>query len=110
MARACGSETIVIGAAMGGLAAAMALSRHFEHVTVLDRDKLPSGPEPRIGTPQAWHTHALLLSGQQAWEQLFPEFKHALEDAGAVRMRAPWRLAHWGKCSNGVSIPCTDRE
>src|SRR5271168_2976030 len=71
MARACGSEAIVIGAGMGGLAAAMALSRHFEHVTVLDRDKLPSGPEPRIGTPQAWHTHALLLSGQRAWEELY---------------------------------------
>jgi phytoene dehydrogenase-like protein len=53
MAQACGSEAIVIGAGMGGLAAAMALSRHFERMTVVDRDKLPSGnPEsepPRRG-------------------------------------------------------------
>jgi len=88
MAQACGNEAIVIGAGMGGLAAAMALSRRFEHVTVLDRDNLPSGPEPRIGTPQAQHGHALLLSGQQAWGQLFPGFERALEDAGAVKMRA----------------------
>jgi 2-polyprenyl-6-methoxyphenol hydroxylase-like FAD-dependent oxidoreductase len=88
MAQACGSEAVVIGAGMGGLAAAMALSRHFEHVTVLDRDRLPSGPEPRIGTPQAWHGHALLLSGQRAWEQLYPGFEHALANADAVKMRA----------------------
>jgi 2-polyprenyl-6-methoxyphenol hydroxylase-like FAD-dependent oxidoreductase len=88
MTQACGSEAIVVGAGMGGLAAAKALSPHFEHVTVLDRDNLPSGPEPRIGTPQARHAHALLLSGQQALEQLFPGFAQALEDAGAIKMRA----------------------
>jgi hypothetical protein len=58
---------------MGGLAAAGALSHHFDHVTVLDRDILPSGPEPRIGTPQPRHGHARRLSGQQALEQLSPD-------------------------------------
>jgi 2-polyprenyl-6-methoxyphenol hydroxylase-like FAD-dependent oxidoreductase len=85
---AIGSEAVVIGAGMGGLAAAKALSQHFEHVTVLDRDTLPSEPAPRIGTPQARHAHALLLSGQRALEQLFPGFERALEDAGAVKIRA----------------------
>jgi len=88
MPKTCGNEAVVIGAGMGGLAAAKALSSHFEHVTVLDRDSLPSGPEPRMGTPQARHGHALLLSGQQALEQLFPGFGQTLEDAGAVRIRA----------------------
>jgi 2-polyprenyl-6-methoxyphenol hydroxylase-like FAD-dependent oxidoreductase len=85
---AVGSQAIVIGAGMGGLAAAKALSRHFEHVTVLDRDNLPSEPAPRIGTPQARHPHALLPSGQQALEQLFPGLTKALEQAGVVKCRA----------------------
>jgi 2-polyprenyl-6-methoxyphenol hydroxylase-like FAD-dependent oxidoreductase len=88
MDKALGNEAIVIGAGMGGLAAAKALSRHFEHVTVLDRDTLPSEPAPRIGTPQARHAHALLPSGQEALEQLFPGLKKALEDAHVVKCRA----------------------
>jgi 2-polyprenyl-6-methoxyphenol hydroxylase-like FAD-dependent oxidoreductase len=87
MTRTCGNEAIVIGAGMGGLATAMALCRHFEHVTLIERDKLPSGPEFRIGTPQARHGHALLLSGLQVWEELSPGFAQALEESGAVKTR-----------------------
>jgi len=88
MDNALANEAIVIGAGMGGLAAARALSRHFEHVTVLDRDTLPSEPAPRIGTPQARHPHALLPSGPRALEQLFPGLAQALEQAGVVKCRA----------------------
>jgi 2-polyprenyl-6-methoxyphenol hydroxylase-like FAD-dependent oxidoreductase len=88
MANAIANKAIVIGAGMGGLAAAAALSRHFERVTVLDRDTLPSEPAPRVGTPQARHPHALLPSGQQALEQLFPGLTEALEAAGVVKCRA----------------------
>jgi 2-polyprenyl-6-methoxyphenol hydroxylase-like FAD-dependent oxidoreductase len=88
MANAIAKEAIVIGAGMGGLAAAAAVSRHFEHVTVLDRDTLPSEPAPRIGTPQARHPHALLPSGQRALEQLFPGLTEALEAGGVVKCRA----------------------
>jgi 2-polyprenyl-6-methoxyphenol hydroxylase-like FAD-dependent oxidoreductase len=87
MDNALGHEAIVIGAGMGGLAAAKALSQHFEHVTVLDRDTLPSEPAPRIGTPQARQLHVLLLSGQQALAHLFPGFEKALEDSGALKLR-----------------------
>ncbi len=88
MVQASERQAIVIGAGIGGLAAAQALSRHFDRVTVLDRDALPSAAEARIGTPQARHGHALLPSGQQALERLFPGLQQALEDAGAVKVRA----------------------
>jgi 2-polyprenyl-6-methoxyphenol hydroxylase-like FAD-dependent oxidoreductase len=88
MSNRVGREAVVIGASMGGLAMAGALSKHFDHVTVLERDVLSAVPEPRRGTPQARHAHALLLSGQRALEQLFPGFEQNLESAGAVRLRA----------------------
>ena len=87
MSKLVGTEAVVVGAGMAGLAAAKALSRHFEHVTILDRDALPAGPEPRAGTPQARHPHVLLLSGQRTLEELFPGCERALEAAGAVKAR-----------------------
>ena len=83
-----GKDAIVIGAGMGGLAAAKSVAPHFERVIVLDRDRLPDAPAPRIGTPQARHAHALLDGGRKALEQLFPGFSEDLASAGAVRMRA----------------------
>jgi 2-polyprenyl-6-methoxyphenol hydroxylase-like FAD-dependent oxidoreductase len=72
---------------MGGLMAASALSAHFDHVTVLERDALPERPEARMGTPQARHPHVLLLSGQQVLEQMFPGVLAQLEAAGAQKAR-----------------------
>ena len=66
-----GKQAVVIGAGMGGLAAAGALADCFEQVFVLERDTLPSEPAYRVGTPQARHVHALLLSGQCALGELF---------------------------------------
>jgi 2-polyprenyl-6-methoxyphenol hydroxylase-like FAD-dependent oxidoreductase len=83
-----GKHAVVIGAGIGGLAAAKALSSHFDLVTVLDRDVLPASPEPRPGTPQSRHSHGLLTGGEMALSDLFPDFKKELEDAGAVRVRS----------------------
>jgi 2-polyprenyl-6-methoxyphenol hydroxylase-like FAD-dependent oxidoreductase len=80
-------HAIVIGAGLGGLAAAKAVAAHFERVTVFDRDALPEAPAQRSGTPQARHTHALLAGGHRALERLFPGIEHDLIEAGAVRMR-----------------------
>jgi 2-polyprenyl-6-methoxyphenol hydroxylase-like FAD-dependent oxidoreductase len=80
-------QAIVIGAGMGGLAAAKAVAPHFEKVTVFDRDALPDVPAPRFGTPQARHTHGLLAGGCRALEHLFPGIEFDLVEAGAVRMR-----------------------
>ena len=80
-------QAVVIGAGMGGLAAAKAVAAHFEKVIVFDRDALPDGPAPRPGTPQARHTHNLLAGGFRALEHLFPGIELNLVEAGAVRMR-----------------------
>jgi 2-polyprenyl-6-methoxyphenol hydroxylase-like FAD-dependent oxidoreductase len=81
-------EAVVIGAGIGGLAAAKALANHFGRVTVLDRDRLPSEAEPRVGTPQARHTHALIAGGLKALTVLFPGFDADVDKAGGVKMRA----------------------
>jgi 2-polyprenyl-6-methoxyphenol hydroxylase-like FAD-dependent oxidoreductase len=80
-------NAIVIGAGMGGLAAAKALANHFGQVTVLDRDNLPLQAEPRIGTAQSKHTHVLIAGGLRALSVLFPGFEKDVHKAGAVRMR-----------------------
>src|SRR5438067_12547646 len=53
-----GQRAIVIGAGMGGLTAARALAPYFEHVVVIERDRLPTDPSTRHGVPQAKHVSA----------------------------------------------------
>lgn len=79
-----GRQAVVVGASMAGLPAARALADFFEHVVVLERDSLPPNAAHRTGTPQAWHTHALLRGGQQALGELFPGFEQDVAAAGAV--------------------------
>ena len=81
-----GKHAIIVGAGMGGLVAAKTLSGHFGHVTVLERDVLSSDAEPRQGTPQARHLHALLAGGLSALRELLPSIETELEQAGAVRL------------------------
>jgi 2-polyprenyl-6-methoxyphenol hydroxylase-like FAD-dependent oxidoreductase len=64
-----GKQAVVIGAGIGGLAAAGAVSDYFENVTVLERDKLAERAAPRAGTPQAQHTHGLLGGGVRRVER-----------------------------------------
>ena len=82
-----GKQAVVIGAGMGGLAAAGALAEFFEYVVVLERDELPVGAADRHGTPQGRHNHALLAGGQRALGVLFPGFEQDLAQAGAVSLR-----------------------
>ena len=80
-------QAAVIGAGIGGLAAAKAVAPHFEKVIVFDRDALPDEPAPRLGTPQARHTHLLLAGGCRALDRLFPGIEIDFIAAGAVRTR-----------------------
>ncbi|MEA2769378.1 MAG: hypothetical protein QOD93_2340, partial [Acetobacteraceae bacterium] len=82
-----GRQAVVIGAGIAGLAAAGALADWFERVLVLERDSPADALVPRPGTPQAGHTHGLLVGGQCALEDLFPGIGEDLVRAGAVRMR-----------------------
>ncbi len=82
-----GKHAVVVGAGMGGLAAARVLADHFEHVVVLERDTLPSDAAHRPGTPQSKHNHAILAGGLRALDELFPGFEQDLSQAGAVPLR-----------------------
>jgi len=76
-------RAIVIGAGIAGLLAARALSRHFRHVTVVERDALSTVPVPRAGVPQGKHIHVLLPGGLGALDRLFPGRPAELLDHGA---------------------------
>jgi 2-polyprenyl-6-methoxyphenol hydroxylase-like FAD-dependent oxidoreductase len=88
-----GKHAIVIGAGMGGLATAAAVSDHFERVTVLERDVLPLTACSRPGTPQDNHLHVLLIGGLRALDELFPGFADDLARAGAVPIRLKSRFS-----------------
>ena len=75
-------SAVVIGASVAGLLAARSLSESFGHVTVFDRDTLPSAPAPRKGVPQGRQVHALLSRGGQALDGLLPGFLDELDAAG----------------------------
>ncbi|MDQ7982018.1 FAD-dependent monooxygenase [Paraburkholderia sp. SARCC-3016] len=78
-------RAIVIGAGIGGLAAAAALANHFGQVVVLERDELPADARPRPGAAQTRHLHVLLSGGAAALAELFPGFLTQLVAVGAQR-------------------------
>ena len=80
-------QAVVLGAGIGGLAAAKAVAAHFEKIIVFDRDALPDKPAPRAGTPQSRHTHNLPAGGFRALGHLFPGIEFDLVGAGAIGMR-----------------------
>lgn len=77
------ATAVVIGASIGGLLAARALSEHFTQVIVIDRDALPATPASRQRVPQGRQLHVLLARGRSVLEELFPGLSAQLRDAGA---------------------------
>ncbi|WP_406117799.1 FAD-dependent oxidoreductase [Streptomyces sp. NBC_00989] len=82
-------RAVVIGAGLAGLTAARALANFMDHVTVIERDRVPSGPGRRPGVPQARHTHTLVPAAHQGLERLFPGIGQDLAGAGAVPLTVP---------------------
>jgi 2-polyprenyl-6-methoxyphenol hydroxylase-like FAD-dependent oxidoreductase len=78
-----GEHAVVIGASMGGLAAAAAVAPFFSRVTLLDRDELPGTAAPRRGVPQGRHAHALQPGGLLALDELLPGLSESLVAGGA---------------------------
>lgn len=113
---AAGSHAVVIGASLAGLLAARVLADRFDQVTLVERDRLPEGPEPRKGLPQARHLHILLVRGQQLLEALFPGILEELRMAGAGFLDAgadfPWLgPAGWGvRFRAGLKLLCCSRD
>lgn len=87
-------HVVVIGGSASGMAAALALSRAGERVTVLEKDELPDCESPveaferwqRPGTPQARHSHAFLARLHNSVRERAPDFYEALLAAGAEPM------------------------
>jgi 2-polyprenyl-6-methoxyphenol hydroxylase-like FAD-dependent oxidoreductase len=69
---------------MSGLLAARVLAGRFDRVTVIERDPIPDGAEPRKGVPQGLHVHALFGGGVAVIERLYPGIFAELVAAGAV--------------------------
>jgi 2-polyprenyl-6-methoxyphenol hydroxylase-like FAD-dependent oxidoreductase len=75
----------VIGASVAGLLAARVLARHFDTVTVVERDACPGDTvAARKGVPQGNHIHLLWSGGMRVLEQLFPGIADDLRAAGGA--------------------------
>ncbi|MDK1475824.1 FAD-dependent monooxygenase [Streptomyces sp. 549] len=88
-------HAVVIGGSLAGLLAAQVLADHCDRVTVIERDRLPDGPEPRPGVPQSRHTHVLLEGGQRTLETLLPGLVAELREHGAPRIGMPSDMVQW---------------
>jgi 2-polyprenyl-6-methoxyphenol hydroxylase-like FAD-dependent oxidoreductase len=77
-------HAIVIGGSMAGLLTARVLVRHFEEVTLIDRDRFPEEPVFRKGVPQSRHLHVLLGKGRSLLDRFFPGFTEEMVAAGAL--------------------------
>jgi len=77
-------HAVVLGGSISGLLAARVLTDHFDRVTIIEKDKLASGFEPRKTAPQGAHAHALLSRGRLIVEALFPGITDELVAGGAT--------------------------
>ena len=75
---------IVVGAGIGGLSCAAALSPGFSEVWLVERDDLPARPVARRGVPQSSQAHLLLSGGYRALSDLFPGLAGDLMRAGGT--------------------------
>lgn len=94
----------MIGGSLGGIFAAAALSASGWTVTLLERDRLPTGAEHRRGVPQDRQAHILLHRGLTAIEGLLPGFRAELLARDAVPFdtgRMPW-LGEYGWLSTDI--------
>lgn len=76
-------RAVVIGAGMGGLLAAGAVTRHFDDVVLIERDRLEQATANRKGVPQGRHVHALLARGCVSAGSRFPGYLADLIARGA---------------------------
>src|SRR3954466_3796982 len=84
-------RVVVIGAGVGGLGSALAISRLGHDVTVLERDHTPLPHDPdeafewdRRGAPQVRHSHALLARLRVILRDRYPDVLDALYAAGVT--------------------------
>jgi 2-polyprenyl-6-methoxyphenol hydroxylase-like FAD-dependent oxidoreductase len=91
-------NAIIIGGSIAGLLAARVLADHFERVTLIERDLLPTDIQARKGVPQDRHVHGLLGRGLEIMNALFPGLENELLAGGAlpVDLASETRWYHFG--------------
>ena len=84
-------RVVVVGAGVGGLGSALALSRQSHDVTLLERDRTPLPHDPdeafewdRRGAPQVRHSHAMLARLRMILRDRYPDVLSSLYDAGVT--------------------------
>jgi 2-polyprenyl-6-methoxyphenol hydroxylase-like FAD-dependent oxidoreductase len=77
-------NALVLGGSIAGLLAARVLADRYAHVTVVERDRMPSGVDHRRGVPHGHHVHGMLPRGVQILEELLPGFIAEAVSAGAL--------------------------
>lgn len=105
-------HAVVVGGSIAGLLAAHVLTEHADRVTVVERDRFPSGPDARPGVPHGRHVHVLLEGGQLALDALLPGFMAELTSSGAPRIGMPsdmvqWQNGHWFRRLPATTYICT---
>lgn len=97
-------RVVVIGGSMAGLLSAKVLSKHFDRVTVIERDSFPDSAEPRTGTPQARHVHVLLARGMRSLEAFFPGLRADMLAEGALEIKGGSDIAWLNPAGWGVTF------
>lgn len=84
-------QIVVVGAGVGGLGSALALSRLGHDVTILERDHTPLPHDPdeafewdRRGAPQVRHSHAMLARLRVILRDRYPDVLADLYEAGVT--------------------------
>ncbi len=92
------STAIVVGAGIGGLVAARAMSDHFGTVVVLDKDPDVGTSAPRKGANQGHHVHLLLCAGLEVLEHYYPGIGPEMMERGveAMDFAADFSWRHFG--------------
>ncbi|HEY6877393.1 MAG TPA: hypothetical protein VI299_05210 [Polyangiales bacterium] len=89
-------HAIIVGASIGGLCVAEVLARHFQRVTLIERDVLPTTPDAlRRGVPQGAHPHGILTRGRKELDALFPGLLRTLLAAGAFAFDGSYDMARY---------------
>ncbi|MFD4370960.1 NAD(P)/FAD-dependent oxidoreductase [Streptomyces sp. NPDC058486] len=101
-------HAVVIGGSLAGLLAARALAEHAERVTVVERDRVPEGPDARPGVPQGRHLHVLVRGGQRALDELLPGFMDELRELGAPQVGMPTDMVQWQSGQWFTRLPASE--
>jgi 2-polyprenyl-6-methoxyphenol hydroxylase-like FAD-dependent oxidoreductase len=105
-----GNRALVVGGSIAGMLAARVLSDFFEEVTIIEKDVKNEHYFTRKGVPQGSQGHALLKSGEEIINELFPGIVDELIADGSVKSDFARELAwnHHGSWKmnfqSGISI------